>query len=500
MKIRALIRMVLTLSAILACMGIVALMYTRMSATEKAEDFDLYTLVPSSSTVIVDTQDVTEFIKSLNNLNCSQDGNFLYVSRLFSLLKDHINTLLDDVPHGLSRQMNNMLISFHAPDNDRQQVLYCRLGAGDYNLVEHFIQKYCDSSFPTKYFDYRGQEIRIYPMPNDEFLSCYLTSEFFVISYQKRLIEEVIDTRLSKESVLADKSLQRIRTAGKTGGQAKVYLRMQSLSMGRSNDELCASMPFGGWTEFLLTMNGDAVYCSGMNNDNDSSPNFMNLLRKQTPLQGFPGDLLPKTTYFLATQSVSDIQEYDSLLSDFLKSHACHSATTGFFHSKDTLHTPCAIVSIPVLLADVAEKDLAVRINAYYKPFSLYELPANTLFTQFTGIMNIDEPLYATFRRETMLIGTKRSVEAYLEQTQAEEFLEGNPFYEAAIVNVSDSYNFLVLADMQQILQQPDDYARLVPNFFFRNADFFNHFLMSVQFVCVEEVLYPNLVLLYKGE
>lgn len=44
------------------------------------------------------------------------------------------------------------------------QVLYCSLGSGDYELVESFVEKYCSSSFPSKYFDYKGEEIRIYPM------------------------------------------------------------------------------------------------------------------------------------------------------------------------------------------------------------------------------------------------------------------------------------------------------------------------------------------------
>lgn len=38
--------------------------------------------------------------------------------------------------------MNQMLISFHEPDNDRNQVLYCRLGNGDRALIDRFVQKY----------------------------------------------------------------------------------------------------------------------------------------------------------------------------------------------------------------------------------------------------------------------------------------------------------------------------------------------------------------------
>ena len=94
-----------------------------------------------------------------------------------------------------------MLISFHEPDTPLNQVLYCSLGSGDYELVESFIRKYCSSSFPSKFFDYRGEEISIYPMPDGRFLSAYFTSDFLAISFQKRLIEQVIEARLSKKVV-----------------------------------------------------------------------------------------------------------------------------------------------------------------------------------------------------------------------------------------------------------------------------------------------------------
>lgn len=60
------------------------------------------------------------------------------------------------------------------------------------------MEKYCSSSFPSKYFDYKGEEIRIYPMADGRFLAAYFTPDFLVVSFQKRLIEHVIDARRSK--------------------------------------------------------------------------------------------------------------------------------------------------------------------------------------------------------------------------------------------------------------------------------------------------------------
>ena len=101
--------------------------YTHLAAENK-EDFELYALVPPTATVVFETDDMCALVQEINELNCSRDNNYLYISKIFSYLKLHLYTLLEDTPHGLSRQMSKMLLSFHEPANDRNQVLYCALG------------------------------------------------------------------------------------------------------------------------------------------------------------------------------------------------------------------------------------------------------------------------------------------------------------------------------------------------------------------------------------
>ena len=76
----------------------------------------------------------------------------------------------------------------------------------------------------------------------------------------------------------------------------------------------------------------------------------------------------------------------------------------------------------------------------------------------------------------------------------AEEMLR-----EDAIGSLSPIYNFVMMVDMEMMLSQPETYVRLIPNFFFRQSNFFRHFMLAVQFTCTEGVVYPNIVLLYKG-
>lgn len=262
MKLRLIIRIAIIVSIVLLCTGFGVYSFFRLNAVENQKDFNLYTLVPQSAMAVLETDRMAELVDDINGLSCSKDNHFLYASELFVYLKNYLHTLLEDTPHGFSKQMNKMLISFHEPDNPMNQVLYCSLGAGDYELVESFIRKYCSSSFPSKFFDYKGEEISIYPMPDGRFLAAYFTPDFLAISFQKRLIEQVIDARISKNSLIELPSFKLMHAGKNANVQATVYVRIKSVDMGKNTDGIRSQIYLGSWAEFDLKLNEDAIYCS----------------------------------------------------------------------------------------------------------------------------------------------------------------------------------------------------------------------------------------------
>ncbi len=147
MKLRLFIQIAVIVSVVLLCTGFAVYSFFRLHSVENQRDFDLYTLVPQDAIAILETNHMADLMEDINGLDCSKDNHFLYISDLFSYLKENLHTLLQDTPHGLSMQMNKMLISFHEPDTPENQVLYCSLGSDDYELVETFVQKYCSGSF-----------------------------------------------------------------------------------------------------------------------------------------------------------------------------------------------------------------------------------------------------------------------------------------------------------------------------------------------------------------
>ena len=122
-------------SIVLLCTGFGVYSFFRLNEVESQKDFNLYTLVPQSAIAVLETDRMAELVDDINQLSCSKDNHFLYASELFVYLKNYLHTLLEDTPHGLSKQMNKMLISFHEPDTPLNQVLFICLD-NSYNAVE----------------------------------------------------------------------------------------------------------------------------------------------------------------------------------------------------------------------------------------------------------------------------------------------------------------------------------------------------------------------------
>lgn len=543
MKFRLLIRIAIIVSVVLLCTGFGVYSFYRLNAVDNKKDFNLYTLVPQDAIAVLETDRMADLVEDINQLNCSKDNHFLYVSELFVYLKKYLYTLVGDTPHGLSKQMNKMLISFHEPDTPLNQVLYCSLGTGDYELVESFVQKYCSSTFPSKYFDYKGEEIRIYPMVDGRFLAVYFTPDFLAVSFQKRLIEQVIDARRSKKSLMDVPAFRTMHAGKHNSVAATIYVRMKAVDMGKNTDDMYSQTRLGSWAEFDMKFNEDAIYCSGISHGTDSTQTFINALRKQKPIEGFPGEYLPSSTFFYNRWALSDMesmfgfaarQEYakvaysdyikkrDEEWMAFLKEYAGESIMSCLFQSKDTTDTlPCAVMSIPIKDSGHAERRLRHLLYATPKEeggvpvpqaspnytryprarkYHQYVLPRNTMLTQLTGITESALYTYACFYRGALLLAPDaQSLSVYIDAMENGEVLDGASVYEAGVSSLSPLYNFLMMVDMEEILNQPESYVRLIPNFFFRQAKFFKHFILAVQFTCMDGVVYPNIVLLYKG-
>lgn len=520
MKLSTIVKIAVTSSVVLLCTGFALYSFFRLSSAENNKDFNLYSLVPTSAMAVFETNDAVELVAEVDGLTCSKNQQFVHVSKLFSSLKQYLYTVLENAPHGLSRQMNKVLISFHKPDNDRNQVLYCSLGPGDQALIEAFVQKYASPDFSPRIFKYKNEEITIYPLADGDFLACYLASDFLALSFQKKLIEDVIDARKSGKSLTIDP----VFTRGKKGSSmARLYARLEGVI---------------GWTEFDLKLKGDFIYLSGVSHNVDTCSTFINVLCKQDSVEGFSGEILPSSTFYFSKHGIDqwpvlltyieskpytkneclgDVNEWDKELAHYLNENTGSDLVTCLFQREDSLLGPAAVMSVYVKDGAEAEKQLRSLIGAIpveggekrksditfcytsNKAYVIYVLPSTTLFTQLTNLIKPTLHIYVAFYKGRLLMALDSdSLSRYIRQLEMGEIMDTASSYRADTDGLSDSYNYMLMADFEQIFRQPQKNIQTIPDFFFRNADFFRYFVLYAQFTCADGMVYPNVVLRYK--
>ncbi len=100
-----------------------------------------------------------------------------------------------------------------------------------------------------------------------------------------------------------------------------------------------------------------------------------------------------------------------------------------------------------------------------------------------------------------LLAPDAQSLSAYVDAVENGDVLDGTSVYEEGVGSLSPYYNFAMMVDMEEMMHRAGNLCAVgLRNFFFRHSDFFRHFTIAIQFTCAEGVVYPNLVLLYKGE
>lgn len=515
MKLKLIIRLAIVSSVVLLCTGFGVYSFFRLHAEEHRQDFDLYSLVPQDVVAVLETDHLGEFVNSIDQMKCSRDGRFLYASDLFVLLKDGLHALIDESPHGLSVQMDKMLLSFHQPDQPANQVLYCAMGRGDYDLLEQFINKFSSASFPSKYIDYRGEEIRVYPLADGRFLSVFLTRNFLVASFQKRLVEQVIDAHRAKKTLSHLKSFIRLPEEEKPHTNARLFVRMQAVGLGA--DSLRAYAEVGGWTAYELRLEEEAIYCSGVCHDDGETASFIHTMKQQQPMQVSSGADVPATTLFYDSYSFTDKRSVWGFLSQhtqvtdsvaslrwqaFLQEHAGTQVECCIFTE------PAADVSLSathtLLLLSLNQMDATRKLFQSLYPIKrgdkYHVLPESTLFAGLTGMWR-EAPLYVDFYQGKMLVAdSEAALRCYAEMIRRGEVMETREQHMRIENCLSSTCRFWLVADMGRLLKLPETYSSIIPRYFLKNARFFGAFTIAIQLTCADDLAYPNIVLLFREE
>lgn len=256
MQIRSVIKLGVVLSVVLFCIGIAFYGFARLSMADKENRVDIFEFVPKDCAGILETDNIDNFMHVFSQAAYSSQLDTLHRAGLMNDILSDLSRYSSAAAHGLSYQMNHVVISFHRPHTAMDVVAYFRIGKeGKHQLIEAVKGKH-GADFVPKKETYRGKKIEIYPLSSTRYLSVYTTDGLVVVSYQKKLIEQVIDAVKDNNSLREDSVFTSIHHT-QPASFITIYGRTPSVPF--LGKESCH-----GWSEYDIHLNSEVFYLSGL--------------------------------------------------------------------------------------------------------------------------------------------------------------------------------------------------------------------------------------------
>lgn len=254
MKLHTIAKLGGFLSVILFMIGVGMYGFAKLSEAGDGKNIDLLNLVPSNCVRVLETDNLDYFSNEFPQTSYANHlGKFTQSGVIDSILK-HIIDFSSAGAHRLGNQMNHLMVSFHSPQNVDDVVVYFKMTKESKKLLANIFMKQ-EKVFSPKVESYRGEDIIIFPYRKNHFLSVYSGKGFLAVSYQKRLIEQVIDAEKDHTSLKNDPNFSKIYHS-KSANYMTIYGRMPVVPSMCAENADC-------WNEFDVHLNSDVFYLSG---------------------------------------------------------------------------------------------------------------------------------------------------------------------------------------------------------------------------------------------
>lgn len=254
MKLKEVAKIGVIVSILLFCVAIGSFEFIRLTDTDKSHEFDLYSLVPQDCIAMMESDNLNffatdyeeiNFIKELHNFQTTSISHFFFHRIIGSFSRD---------THGINNLISRFLVSYSETTGEDGEVMYIRTNNEGKHFIEYILENDSDKRLTPKKEKYRKKNILIYPLMNGQFLATFKDNGFYVMSFQKKLIEQVIDTYLDMNGINQDNVLKQALENKKSHNYLTLYSRFSFMPM---LDESQA------WHEYDFHINSDVVYLSG---------------------------------------------------------------------------------------------------------------------------------------------------------------------------------------------------------------------------------------------
>ena len=256
MRLKTVAKLATIASVLLFCLALGCYVFMQLDRADRHRDVNLFSLVPSDCTGVLYSDNIYAFMDNYPEPNSRDELNRFQFPGLFEFILSGLKEYAGENAHGLSNQMGHLAVSFHDSPLSNNQVVYLRMEADDKQLLADMLNEFTSSDFLPKEEKYRGKKIRVYPLGDEDFLASYEGKGFWALSYQKRLIEEVIDASLDDTSLADDELFSRMQDKKR---KSRHFMTLYTRS---------ASMPFLAqrekcWSEYEFHLNSDVLYLTG---------------------------------------------------------------------------------------------------------------------------------------------------------------------------------------------------------------------------------------------
>ncbi|MBR5193751.1 MAG: hypothetical protein IKW37_05005 [Bacteroidaceae bacterium] len=254
MKLKTVVKFGTMVSVLLFCIAVGYYAFMKLDMANRHRDVNLFTLIPDDCTVVLQSDDISACLDEFSNLNYERELERFQFKGLLHFIIEGLNQYATENAHGLNGQMNRLLVSFHAPYTQLDQVVYFQTGTEGESLFVDMLREYMMNDFLPKEEEYRGETIRVYPLNHEEYLSVYTDMGALVISYQKSLVEKVIDARLDGQSLGDDDVFSQLLKKRKAH-----FLTLYAYES--TMPVLDGENP--NWSEYDFHFNSDVFYLTG---------------------------------------------------------------------------------------------------------------------------------------------------------------------------------------------------------------------------------------------
>lgn len=473
--------------------------FNRLSLQEEQAEIDLFALVPTDCEAIVEVHDVNALCNTLHNAPYVHRSDVQKMSNLLGMLVDNVESLSKQQAHGMSTEMNRqMLVSFHQPGTARDQVIYGRYAQGELKSITQLIQAKTGKSFSPKKTIYKGEEIRVFPIGN-EFVACYLKSGVFAISFQKKLIEKVIDTYASAH----EESLHKANKETKHNEQLALYLPT------KEKDE--------PWRHYEIRMNADAIYLTGKQMLTEGNPTST---EEEGWVERTEGEMLPHRVLMMVQTALHTTdraeEEGPTTLSDILKEHQAEEVTSIQFTpmASDTVRHPLLMITLPANGEEELRQALRYPLRAIKRPsiwrkekvYPIWQCKADTALCHHLIHPTTTEDCWISLYQNHLLVATNReTLQDYMDEMHTKESpsASNREALMQCLDDLAEEANYTLVADMTHMLDTPTQHCEKgytqIPPICFKHREFFKQFMLSAQQINHDGHTHSQMILKFMG-